>query len=78
MTRKKTRVKSIALVKEKKEEKPKVIEVPKVSFQYWFNENLKRHKVRFWQDDAILVFFKKQGLTENEIQDTYDKAFERF
>jgi len=78
--RKKSSMKTVVLaeVEEKIEEKPIVKETPKVNFQAWFNKKLKKKQVRFWQDEGLLVFFKKQGLTEAEAEDLYDEALERF
>jgi hypothetical protein len=39
---------------------------------------IKKGKIRYYQDEALLVFFKKQGLKNLEDEDTYNKAFERF
>ena len=58
---------------------PKVVVVkPKISFQAWFIKQTKLGKLRFYQDDAVLVFFKKNGLTETEDPDRYQECFKKF
>lgn len=47
-------------------------------FAHWFDKMLKLGKVRHYQDEAILVFFKKQGLRNTEMEDTYNKMFKNF
>lgn len=51
---------------------------PKISFAHWFDKQLKNGAVRHYQDEALLVFFKKQGLKNTEMEDTYNRAFEKF
>ena len=51
---------------------------PKITFEHWFDKALKAGKVRHYQDEALLVFFKKQGLKNTEIEDQYNKAFKNF
>lgn len=53
-------------------------EVPMLSFSHWFDKMLKKGKVRHYQDEALLVFFKKQGLKNIEMEDTYNKTFKSF
>lgn len=53
-------------------------EKPKMHFSFWFDKKLSEGEVRFYQDEALLVYFKKQGLTENEDESSYDRAFETF
>lgn len=53
-------------------------EVPTIPFAHWFDKMLKKGKVRHYQDEALLVFFKKQGLKNTEIEDTYNRTFESF
>ena len=53
-------------------------EVPKVPFAMWFDKLVKKGKIRAHQDEALLVFFKKQGLKNTEMEDTYNRAFENF
>ena len=51
---------------------------PKMPFTVWFDKMLSAGRVKFYQDEALLVFFKKQGLKNAEIETTYNKAFENF
>lgn len=53
-------------------------EQPPIPFVHWFDKQLKAGKVKFYQDEALLVFFKKQGLKSIEDEDLYNEAFERF
>jgi len=47
--------------------------IPAVTMPYaiWFAKALKRKKVKFHQEESLLVFFKKQGLSKNEPEDAY-------
>lgn len=51
---------------------------PKIPFAHWFDKQLRAGKVRDYQDEALLVFFKKQGLKNLEDEEKYDAALERF
>lgn len=51
---------------------------PKMPFSVWFDRLVKAGKIRDYQDEALLVFFKKKGLKSSEDVDTYNKAFENF
>lgn len=53
-------------------------EQPRIPFAHWFDKMLKKGKVRHYQDEALLVFFKKRGLKNTEMEDTYNRAFEIF
>lgn len=47
-------------------------------FEHWFNSAVKAGKIRAHQEEAVQVFFQKQGLTLLEIPDTYNRVFKRF
>ena len=51
---------------------------PKIHFSFWFQKALNDRKVKFYQEDALLVFFKKQGLGEEADEDSYNRALEKF
>lgn len=53
-------------------------EQPKVPFEIWFKHMLTAKRVKFWQEEPLLVFMQKQGLSKSEAEDTYTKALERF
>lgn len=53
-------------------------EKPKIPFAMWFDKMVKRGKLRHYHDEALLVFFKKQGLKDHEDEDSYNRAFEKF
>lgn len=58
----------------KLQEKPQTI-----SFSAWFYRKCEENpSLKQWQDIEILTFFKKNGLTENEELDTYEKQFKLF
>lgn len=50
----------------------------KIPFAHWFDRQVQAHKLRSYQDEALLVFFKKQGLKNIEDEDTYNRALEKF
>ena len=53
-------------------------EAPKLPFEIWFSHMLKEKKVKFWQEEPILVFMKKQGLSSAETEDAYTKVLAKF
>lgn len=55
-----------------------VIVKPKVPFMHWFDKKVKTGVIRLHQEDALRVFFKKQGLKDFEDQDTYNRVLELF
>ena len=55
-----------------------VLELPKLDFSHWFDRKVKAGKIRVHQRDSLLVFLKKQGLSELEAVSVYDKAFLKF
>lgn len=61
-----------------KEEKPIVRVRPKVPFAFWFDKAQKAGKVKQYQEVALLVYFKKQGLTKIENEDKYNEALKSF
>lgn len=61
---------------EVKEKKPVVI--PKVTFSAWFEAKVKKRKLKYWQEEALEVFMRKQSLSVLEPEDKYDEAFKRF
>lgn len=63
---------------EKQAELPRPPERPKVPFTTWFDKMMKAGKVRDHQDEALLVFFKKQGLKTLESEEKYNDAFKKF
>jgi hypothetical protein len=66
------------IVPQKHVELPKPPEKPKVPFTTWFDKMMKSGKVRDHQDEALLVFFKKQGLKTLESEENYNEAFKKF
>ena len=64
--------------KAKKAPEKKIKVQPKISFSAWFHKKVAAKKVRFYEDEAILVFFKKRGLTENETEDAYESVFKLY
>ncbi len=62
----------------KQEELAKRPEKPKVPFTTWFDKMMKAGKVRDHQDEALLVYFKKQGLKNLEPEEKYNEAFKKF
>jgi hypothetical protein len=60
------------------EEELMVPEKPKISFAHWFDKMKKAKKIRDWQEDGLLVFLKKQGLSDAEDEDSYNEAFKKF
>lgn len=50
----------------------------KVPFAHWFDKLVKSGKIRAHQDEALLVFLKKQGLKAAEDENVYNRAFEKF
>lgn len=59
-------------------QEPQEEEIPKIPFAHWFNNQLVKGKVKFYQDEALLVYFKKKGLSELEDEDLYNRTFENF
>lgn len=53
-------------------------EIPKIPFDHWFDQKVKAGEVRDFQEEALMVFFKKQGLKNTEIEDKYNRAFKNF
>ena len=51
---------------------------PKVPFDIWFSNKLAAKEVRFYEDEILKVFFKKQGLSNVEYADTYEDYFRKF
>lgn len=49
-----------------------------IPFTHWVDKLIKKGKIRDYQDEALLVFFKKQGLKAQEPEEVYDTAFKRF
>lgn len=49
-----------------------------LSFKAWFDKKVKEGKLRSYQDHALKVFFKKNGLKDIEDQNTYDETFKKF
>lgn len=60
------------------EEEISVPEKAKISFQHWFDKQIKSRKVRDWQEEGLLVFMKKKGLSELEDEDLYNESFKKF
>ena len=50
----------------------------RVPFGIWFDGKVKAHKIKPHQKAALLVFFKKQGLSALENPDKYEEAFKKF
>jgi hypothetical protein len=57
---------------------PEPAEIVKIPFAHWFSEKVKSGKLRHYQDEALLVFLKKQGLGELESADNYEAALKKF
>lgn len=57
---------------------PEIPQKPKIPFDHWFDGKVKAGKLRHYQDEALLVFFAKRGLKDNEDEDSYNKALEKF
>jgi hypothetical protein len=79
----KKRKRSFEVAEESKDleslKKPVTIQVrPKISYRNWFDRRLSEGVVKPWQESAILIFFKKRGLTENETIDRFDEIFKIF
>ena len=53
-------------------------EVIPMSFTHWLDGAVKRGEVKYWQEEALLVFFKKKGLSEMADEDSYNRVFESF
>lgn len=49
-----------------------------MSFTHWLDGAVKRGEVKYWQEEALLVFFKKKGLSEIADEDSYNRVFENF
>lgn len=55
-----------------------VAQVKLVPFTHWVDKLIKKGKIRYHQDEALLVFFKKHGLKAQEPEEVYDAAFSKF
>ncbi|RLG44958.1 MAG: hypothetical protein DRN81_03230 [Thermoproteota archaeon] len=53
-------------------------EEPKIAFKFWFDAKVKQGIVHPWQEKSLQIYFKKQGLTDSEAVDTYNKVVEKF
>jgi hypothetical protein len=51
---------------------------PKVTFDRWFDKQIKLGKSREWQKDGLWIFMKKQGLSGSEDEDLYNEVFLKF
>lgn len=52
--------------------------VSKMPFSVWFNKMLKRGKVKYWQEEPLLVYMRKQGLSQAEAEDQYSEVLKKF
>lgn len=73
------------MVKYKKEMEPVVEETqveapqrPKIPFGHWFDTKVKAGRLKFYQDEALLVFVAKRGYTELEDEDIYEALLKLF
>ena len=70
--------KKINSVDDLKSEEVAEIVKPKIAFESWFASKLAKKQVKFYQDEALLVFMRKQGLKDVENPDLYEEAFKKF
>ncbi len=67
-------------IEEIKEDQP-VTEVmvkisPKITFTEFFQKKLAMGHIRAWENETLLRFFNKRGLSDSEDQDTFEKMFQ--
>jgi hypothetical protein len=55
-----------------------VPERPKIPFSQWFNRKVSEGRLKHYQDEALLIFLKKQGLSEIEDEDQYNRTLNTF
>jgi hypothetical protein len=53
-------------------------QVQKIPFSVWFDRMMKAGKVKFWQEESLLVYMRKQGLSNAEAEDLYCDALKKF
>lgn len=49
-----------------------------INFNQFFKNQVDLGNLGFWQKSEILVFFKEQGLSENENQDKYQEILKLY
>lgn len=50
----------------------------KISFLVWFAKQVKTGKLRFWQEKELSIFFKENGLSDNEEPDKYSELLKLY
>jgi hypothetical protein len=59
--------------------KETIIELsPKITFRAFFQKKVSSGELKPWQDKTLLFFFKKNGLSEQETENTYEKMLKIF
>jgi hypothetical protein len=51
---------------------------PKIPLPAWFEKKVKQGELRSWQEAALEVFMRKQGLGVLEPEDRYEEMFKKF
>lgn len=51
----------------------------RVAFDQWFHEEVKKNpRLKEWQFKELSVFMRKQGLSEKEDREAYQRAWQKY